>query len=132
MFNLPDWVPWWAQLLLLLGGILFLLALLLMPFSVFGLKSRLEAIEARLDEVQGEIRGLALRLPEPARPMAEAEFGRARLPEDRAPARPPIPPASWTPDSGPRRPIGAGVQPPAREEPSLARPRAEPRLDRFR
>ena len=48
----------------MLGG--FLAAFLMMPFSVFGLKSRLDAIEAQLDDVQQEIRSLALRLPEPA------------------------------------------------------------------
>jgi hypothetical protein len=128
-FSLPDWVPWWAQLLLLIVAILFLLALFLMPFSVFGLKSRLETIEARLDEIQGEIRVLALRLPEPgsrAVPEPAEAFGRA------APSRPPVPPAAWTPDGAPRRPIGAGVQPVARQEPIMARPRSEPRLDRLR
>jgi ABC-type sulfate transport system permease component len=45
----PDWVPPWAQLLVLIVGILVGLAFLLMPFSVFGVKSRLETIEARLD-----------------------------------------------------------------------------------
>jgi hypothetical protein len=147
VFGLPDWVPWWAQLLLLIVAILFFLALFLMPFSVFGLKSRLEGVEAGLAELQGEIRALALRLPEPGRRQlyAEEPFGRAtpaedrageRAPEragDRAPApRPPVPPANWTPDGAPRRPIGAGVQPPSRQEPSLDRARAEPRIDRFR
>jgi hypothetical protein len=135
VFGLPDWVPWWAQLLLLIVVILFFLALFLMPFSVFGLKSRLEGVEAALDELQNEIRMLSLRLPEPGRrPLAEEEgFGRARpqaepASGDRAvPARAALP-AAWTPDSGPRRPIGAGVQPPIRQEPSLGRPRAEPRF----
>jgi hypothetical protein len=160
-FSFPDWMPWWMQLVLLLGGILVFLALLLMPFSVFGLKGRLDTIEVRLDEIQGEIRTLALRLPEPGRrgyyeeealrappPAAERvapERGPERVPErvqervpERAPdrgtsaARPPIPPAGWSPDDAPRRPIGAGVQPPARQEPSLSRGRAEPRIDRFR
>ena len=62
---LPDWVPWWVHLVLLLGILLFGLLFLLMPFSVFGVKARLEGVEARLDEIQGEIRSLALRLPEP-------------------------------------------------------------------
>ena len=62
---LPDWVPWWVHLALLLGLLLFGLLFLLMPFSVFGVKARLEGVEARLDEIQGEIRSLALRLPEP-------------------------------------------------------------------
>jgi len=103
----PDWVPPWAQLLVLIVGIMLALAFAMMPFSVFGLKSRLEGIEARLDEIQGEIRALALRLPETPR--------RAALDEGR-PASPPIPPAAWAPD-GPRRPIGA----PGRVEPRIGR-----------
>ncbi|MDE2517425.1 MAG: hypothetical protein KGL12_15470, partial [Rhodospirillales bacterium] len=66
-FALPDWLPWWVPILLLVPTLLYALAFLFMPFSVIGVKSRLEAIEARLDEIQGEIRHLALRLPEPAR-----------------------------------------------------------------
>ncbi len=86
---LPDWVPWWVHVavLSLLG--LFALMLLLMPFSVFGTKARLEAIEARLDEIQGEIRTIALRMPDSraAAPIPDA-------PQTfRDPARyPPVPP----------------------------------------
>lgn len=60
---LPDWVPWWVHLVILLVALLFGLAFLLMPFSVFGVKARLEGVEARLDEVQGELRSLSSRLP---------------------------------------------------------------------
>ena len=97
-FAFPDWVPWWLQLLVVVVVILLGLAFLLMPFSVFGLKGRLDAIEARLDEIQGEIRSLALRLPEPARGIGyEDEPPALRVPEpDRElRSRPPIPPASW-------------------------------------
>ena len=107
---LPDWVPWWVHLVLLLGLLLFGLLFLLMPFSVFGVKARLEGVEARLDEIQGEIRSLALRLPEPlggdggyVGPDGGMEYGRTT---------PPIPPA------------------PRRAEPRVVRPadRTEPRL----
>jgi hypothetical protein len=101
----PDWVPPWAQLLVLIVGIMLALAFAMMPFSVFGLKSRLEGVEARLDEIQGEIRALALRLPETPH--------RVGLDEDR-PSTPPIPPAAWAPE---RRPIGA----PGRVEPRIGR-----------
>jgi hypothetical protein len=146
-FSFPDWMPFWMQLLLLLVGILVTLAFLLMPFSVFGVKSRLEAIEARLDEIQGEIRALVLRLPEPGRRGAYEEEALARVapvverPIERVPervverpatVRPPIPPAAWAPDTAPRRPIGVGVAPPLRQEPSVGRGRAEPRMDKFR
>jgi hypothetical protein len=137
-FSFPDWVPWWAQLLLLIGVIMLGLAFALMPFSVFGLKSRLDTLEARLDEIQGEIRSLSLRLPEPGRRAAYDDEALAppvaRAAQAAPTARPPIPPAAWSPGSEARRPIGT---PPARAEPELYRPaappgRTEPRIDRGR
>jgi hypothetical protein len=122
-FSFPDWMPWWAQLLLLILAILLGGAFALMPFSVFGLKSRLDTIEARLDEIQGEIRSLSLRLPEPGRRGSyedELPAPTPATPRATPTARPPIPPAAWTPDATPRRPIGT---PP---------PRMEPRIDRGR
>ncbi len=65
MLGLPSWVPWWLPLLVLVPGVVWLLALLPMPFAVLSVRGRLEGIEARLDELQAEIRSLALRLPEP-------------------------------------------------------------------
>ncbi|HEY0418829.1 MAG TPA: hypothetical protein VGC80_04855 [Acetobacteraceae bacterium] len=111
--SLPDWIPWWAVLLVLLPGLLYLLAFLAMPFSVLGLKSRLDGLDARLDEIQGEVRALALRLPE-----------RGDDPAMRP--RPPIPPA---PARGASR---LAPEPPAAPDPSTpARrpPRTEPRID---
>jgi hypothetical protein len=97
---LPDWVPWWVPLGLLVPCLLYALAFLFMPFSVIGMKSRLEAIEARLDEIQGEIRSLSLRMPERAArahfdelytaPVSEQESS----PAEPVHVRPPIPPAS--------------------------------------
>ncbi|HTR18287.1 MAG TPA: hypothetical protein VMI52_14825 [Acetobacteraceae bacterium] len=134
-FTFPDWVPWWFQLVVVIVVSLCGLAFLLMPFSVFGVKARLDAIEARLDEVQGEIRSLALRLPEaplgttyddlpammPARPRRNNAL----------PERPPIPPAPLYPDSPPHdealfRPT-AGER--RRTEPPPPRQRSEPRLN---
>ena len=63
--TLPDWLPWWLALVILIPVAIYVLALLAMPFSVFGVKGRLEGVEARLDEIQGEIRALSLRLREP-------------------------------------------------------------------
>ena len=168
-FSFPDWMPWWAQLLVVITAILLALAFALMPFSVFGVKARLEALEERLDEIQGEIRALSLRLPEPGvldRPLPERDVPEIGLPQQdfadrgRAPsygpppqpvsvsraaaaaanaARPPIPPAAWSPGSGPRRPIGAPPirAEPVRAEPEIYRPgagtgRVEPRVDRGR
>ena len=106
---LPDWVPWWVHVGILAGLGLFALLLLAMPFSVFGTKARLETIEARLDEIQEEIRRLALRLPEPGiRP------GLGPIPGAPPPftERPPIPPAAQLP----ARPV---VSRPDRTEPRL-------------
>lgn len=88
---LPDWVPWWVHLAILLAVLFVGLMYLLMPFSVFGTKSRLESIEARLDEIQGEIRSLALRLPETSLDEPEDD---PRL-RARGPYRPPIPPSFY-------------------------------------
>src|ERR1700761_2843889 len=51
----PDWVPWWVPMVLLVPTLLYALAFLFMPFSVLGVKSRLEAIEMRLDEIQHDL-----------------------------------------------------------------------------
>ena len=66
-------------------------------FSVLGVKTRLEVIEARLDEIQQEIRHLALRLPAGPR---EVDFEDVYAPAQRnsrrealVSDRPPIPPA---------------------------------------
>jgi hypothetical protein len=97
-FTLPDWVPWWVPIVLLVPALLYALAFLFMPFSVIGIKSRLEVIEARLDEIQGEIRHLALRLPETGH---ATDYEEIYAPEPTVPrrpqpemTRPPIPPAS--------------------------------------
>ena len=129
-FLLPDWLPWWVPIVLLVPALLYALAFLFMPFSVIGVKSRLEVIEARLDEIQGEIRHLALRLPETGR---GTDFDEVYAPEPAAMQRrsepvlnrPPIPPAAHDLDEDSRRG--------ARREPDR-RPggREEPRLDRRR
>jgi hypothetical protein len=85
-FALPDWLPWWVPVVVLIPVLLYFAVFLMVPFSVFGLKGRLDLIDARLDEIQGEIRTLSLRLPESAR------HGEA----------PPVPPAT-APPHRPRR-----------------------------
>jgi len=106
-------MPEWTGLLLLCLGLLCAAAFLLMPFSVFGVKARLEALEVQLDEIQGELRELALRLQEPATARRHAptddwaEPPTRGLPPMNAPREsritPPVPPpASW-PEGQPRR-----------------------------
>lgn len=86
---LPDWIPWWVHVAVLVAALLFGLAFLMVPFAVFGVKGRLELLEARLDEIQGEIRSLSLRLPEAVGESAPGYGAR----DPYVPARPPIPPA---------------------------------------
>jgi|ERR1700761_6480326 hypothetical protein len=139
-FALPPWLPWWVPILVLVPAILYALLFLLMPFSVIGVKGRLDVIEARLDELQGEIRTLSLRLGEPShhafRPDEDA-YDTNPLPPARPAAaappmsRPPVPPAPdpYSYDDRPApRPMRA-VKPvrPEREDPRPTR--AEPRFD---
>ncbi len=135
---LPDWLPWWGPILVLVPVLLWALAFLSMPFAVFGVKGRLEAIEARLDEIQGEIRSLVLRMPEPVHhtqydeaiyspPGAGAPI---RPRSESVITRPPIPPAPHDHDyrsddlRAPRRPDPARTPRTGRQD-----PRAEPRID---
>lgn len=152
---LPDWVPWWVPIVLLLPALLWALAFLVMPFGVLGLKSRLDLLEARLDEVQNEIRLLSLRLPAGPRevdfadvyaPIAtvtarraqpDPEPERARTPP--LPERPPIPPAAhdlYEEEDGPveREAPPPHMRPIRRlDAPAVIRAdRVEPRLDRRR
>jgi len=115
-FTLPEWMPWWVPIALIVPALLYGLAFLIMPFAVLGLKSRLDRIDVRLDEIQGEIRSLSLRLREPAGPRRDPD----ELYVD-PPARPPIPPAPISPTL--RAPTEDLRAPGGREE------RAEPRLN---
>ncbi len=137
-FSLPDWLPAWAFLLLAIPALLFLLAFLLMPFSVFGVKARLETIESQLDSVQEELRNLNLR----ARGVGGRafvddgdafdplpNFGKLKSSQQaytETQTAPPIPPPPLTPvvdrRDAPRLPQRFdGGRPPSR--------RSEPRLD---
>ena len=82
-FSLPDWAPGWLGPLLAIFGGLFALAFLLMPFTVFSLKARLDQIEAKIDDLHADLRAVA-----PAEPV----------PMRAAPAPQPVapPPQSWS------------------------------------
>ncbi|ARW16324.1 hypothetical protein [Komagataeibacter europaeus] len=56
----PEWMPAWAQAVLLIGGILFALVWLLVPFAVFGVKGRLDNLAIQLDDLQAELRVMAM------------------------------------------------------------------------
>ena len=119
--SLPDWLPGWVPAVVVVFAALWALVFLVMPFSVFGVKSRLELIEARLDEIQNEIRHVALRLPPGGGPGVDYDDPYPSRMQERAPerlmTRPPIPPARhelYAPeDAAPRAPI-------AQSEPRLA------------
>lgn len=70
--TLPG-LPEWTGLIVLLVLLLLALCLVVMPFSVFGVKGRLDSIEAQLDELRAEMRVLASRLPDARRPGWQGE-----------------------------------------------------------
>jgi hypothetical protein len=115
-------MPGWTGLLALCVLMLVVLAYLLMPFAVFGVKGRLEAMEAQLDELQAEIRSLSLRLG------GDAQRRSAALAAD-----------DWVEPPGLRRPAGSAAPeatprmtppvPPPAAWPERRGGRAEPRLD---
>jgi hypothetical protein len=132
-FTLPDWLPAWAFLLLAIPALLFVLAFLLMPFSVFGVKARLEAVEAQLDTLAEELRNLNFRargitgrgFADDGESFDLPNFGRPRPAQPAAdePRTAPVPPPPMTPVVTSRDKPGAPRLPqrPAR--------RTEPRLD---
>jgi hypothetical protein len=134
-FALPDWMPDWLFLLLALPVLLYALAFLLMPFSVFGVKARLEALEAQIDALHEDVRMMAMRssgaLPPSSTKLdayddvpnfgrikrAQPDYDEPAVPRAVAP-RPVVPPMS-----APTRERLAPAPPPPRPA------RREPRLD---
>jgi hypothetical protein len=136
-FALPDWAPLWAQLALLLPVLLYALAFLFMPFSVIGMKTRLESLEGRLDDLQAEIRQLAVRLPAAAK---EVDFEEVYTPPPtrrggvdstlaKAPIRPPSSPEALANRPEDRPPPSPNTRPTRSSEPPARPTRSEPRLD---
>ena len=124
MLGLPSWVPWWLPLLVLVPGVVWLLAILPMPFAVLSVRGRLEGIEARLDELQAEIRSLALRLPEP-----DPASRRAPLPPRREGFTPPYPDEDDPPPRRADRVPDPASRPHRPESPRSDPRRLEPRFD---
>ncbi|WP_336762930.1 hypothetical protein [Asaia sp. VD9] len=58
LLSLPLWMQFLAGFVLLGLGLMFIL----MPFSIFGVKPRLEEVELQLNEVRAELRIIAMRL----------------------------------------------------------------------
>jgi hypothetical protein len=131
-FTIPPWVPWWVPILVIIPVILYALVLFVMPFSVIGVKSRLDAMDERLDDIQMELHQLAQRLPAPAVGRGFEDTGYTppplyeSLPEATSAPRmsptPPVPPAPLT--SGRRGETDKGVgRRDGRAEPRLNWPR---------
>ncbi|HTQ71814.1 MAG TPA: hypothetical protein VMH92_10015 [Acidocella sp.] len=142
-FSLPDWMPGWLFLALAVPALLWFLAFLMVPFSVFGVKARLETLEGELESLHEELRIMQMRaagvLPAPVRGMephdevpnfGQLKRGRAAPPPEEDP---PPPSRARIPSAEPRsfaaRDFTASRERPA--QPSTpARPRrTEPRLD---
>ena len=77
---LPDWMPGWVPVVLLIPAVVWLLMALAMPFAILGTRSRLEGIESQLDDLHAELRGLTARLG----PPLEAPLPDRLRPEPRA------------------------------------------------
>ncbi len=145
---LPDWMPWWLAMPLLVLALPYALLALAVPFSVIALWRRLDGLEVRLDEIHGELQGLAMRLtaarheppewpfrsqehagPEVDAPAERSLYGHARTPVP--PAAPPTAPVADAPRPAPSptAPPAPRMRPPDRsadrlvDEPS-PRPRA--------
>jgi hypothetical protein len=124
--GLPDWTGLLALILLTLVG----LAYLLMPFAVFGVKGRLEAIEAQLDEIQAEMRSLGMRGVAGGGGAELARRSAALAADDWVdpPSMRRGAAASATPEEEPSPRVSPPIPPPARW-PDGRPTRAEPRLD---
>lgn len=122
----PQWMPAWAQAVLLVGGMLFILLWMLVPFAVFGVKGRLDNLAIQLDDLQAELRVLALGLNsgQAAQPSGMADALAERVPAPTvvdAPVWEPAPPA-------PPVDMGAEGGDVSRDVPAYERrvPRAQP------
>lgn len=62
LLTLPLWMQFLTGFILLGLGLMFVL----MPFSIFGVKPRLEEVELQLNEVRAELRIIAMRLAQSA------------------------------------------------------------------
>lgn len=60
----PEWMPLWFQLIIVGIVVIFGLCFLLMPFSVFGLKSRLTYLDHQMEDIQSQLRVLLKRVPD--------------------------------------------------------------------
>lgn len=122
-------LPFWAQSVLMLGGLALGLVFLLLPFAIFGVKPRLEEIELQLSELRAELRTLSLRAsrhddPAPIMhvPVAAPAPQPAQKAETRATAQPPQPVRRDAPMPWNRAPESNTAEPAQTYEPPRTRP----------
>ena len=102
-------LPSWVAMLLLAAIAVTVLAFLAMPFAVFGVKSRLEAVEMELADLRAEIRALIRQAPAaapPPRATVDEDYiprATARAPEAEPRIAPPVPPPAARPERAARR-----------------------------
>lgn len=60
-FLLPEGLPLWVRLIVLIIGIFIGICFLCMPFAVFGLKGRLNELSQQMEDVQAQLRILLKR-----------------------------------------------------------------------
>lgn len=135
-FDLPAWLPWWLPIVMLVPSLLWILAFLAVPFSVIGLKARLDGLEAQLDEIHAEIRTLALRMPDSGGAIDFDELYMAPKPDEptkrsATASRPPIPPPlhELEESEDETAPLPDAPRPGGRTAPPRRAERLEPRLD---
>ncbi|RVT97428.1 hypothetical protein EOD42_06235 [Rhodovarius crocodyli] len=93
--TLPG-LPAWTGAVALGAIALVALCFVLMPFSIYGLRSRLEGMEAQLDEMQAELRAISARLTSGPPPRAgEVRLSASRAPAESAPSGRQEPRLNW-------------------------------------
>ncbi len=106
---IPDWMPLWAQVLLLGLGIIVIVAFLLMPFAVYGVKGRLSEIALQLEDAKADLRVLTMRVGA----LVPEQTAARRKPEASATQEEWIPPGVATPPAPEfsQRPLHAAARP---------------------
>lgn len=51
----PEWIPSWAQFVILILTVTFGICFLFMPFAVFGLKGRLNYLSQQMEDIQAQL-----------------------------------------------------------------------------
>lgn len=120
--QIPGSIPWWLLLLAIIPVALYALMFLAIPFSVFGIKGRLDAMEARLDDMHADIRSVALLH------AAHGARGSAQRNDSYDEAPPPIAPARVAAELDGRQ-VSAREAAGLRKMVPQAGGRAEPRLN---